>query len=173
MNGGRSKRLCTGFGNASEPGFTSRAREIPSEQSSSYSSSTVDFDHVQSQTLFQSHHHNAPSLSPDHAVQHEVVGATPSTYNQSLHVQSRLHFAYDPPYPLSSAVFSQPIVHPDIPHEGTFPDRCHQPDVRTKYQHECQHGSTSNLEKNGDTGHEDTSYELCLGLVSQFCCGMK
>ncbi len=198
---GRSKRLCTGLGNA-EPWPAGRTQwdgsQILSEQSiyhtSHYESnvsdasesftSAVDIENVsrqhvgdfQGQFLFQSHqslpcplsHHNPrPSWL-------EVVDSTPSPYHRVPVVQT-------PPYPTSrsydslnppSSVTSSRTATSDIPQAGDPHHQYQQSGVGTTPQDGFQDPATdgaSDFQNSGDTGIENTSYELCLGLVGQIC----
>ena len=202
-NSGRSKRLCTGFRNASEPESRfqphSARGEVSADQSffdaSRYnvntsivqerSASAVDLDdhddvwrqrvgNIQNQTLFQSPQ-NAQWPSSVHHPQSswlEVVTTTPSAYNQLPESQYPASNECDFLYPPSSAISLQPTLTSNTPHEGYPPKQCHQSDVDTIYLHERQ-GLTSEdasrFKKSGETGHEDTSCELCLGLVGPAC----
>ena len=199
--GGRSKRLCTGFSNANEPGSTFQIQQASSQISpgqlaynaSCYDSNVlnvqacsawaVDFDHVsrqrvgneQGQTLFQSHQ-NAPWSSLDHHSQYpslEGGGTTSSAYHQVSNVQPALSpalHACDSRYLPSSAINFQRTATSNIPHGKSSPSAYHQPDVDTLHRHQCQDSTfagTAGLQKSGNTGDEDASYELCLGLVCQ------
>lgn len=192
---GRSKRRCTGLGNASEPRSMVQTQwdgSLP-EQSpydrSRYNSNTfdvqgrsasaVDFDDVswqhvgsvQGQTYFQSHQ-NLPWPSSDYNPQPswlEVVDTAPSSYHRVPDAQAPLHpasNAFESWNPPSSVTTFQPTPTSDISLRGESHD------VGAIPKHGCQDSScdsTSELKKGGDTVHEDTSYELCLGLVGQVC----
>lgn len=194
---GRSKRLCTGFSNASEPGsaFQSQwadSQMLPEQSHGSYileaqewSSSAVDLDHVsqsrqlggnvQGQSLFQSHQNE---LAPSSAYNSqspwpELASTTSLTYKQPLSAPAPLHPVSNPSHHRntpSSAITFQPTATFNIPHGENPPDRYHQPDAGAVSQFECQYSAsdgTSRLQESGNTGDEDTSYELCLGLVSR------
>lgn len=209
MNGGnpghtgRSKRLCTGLGNASEPRSTvqtqwAHSQTLPEQSPSNVaryesnifdvqacSASPVHFNNVprqqvgsaQPQTLIQDHQHS-PWPSSNHKPRPswlEVVNSTPSAYHQVPDVQAGAHPAsneYDSWNPPSSVISFQPTPTSNTPHEGYPDDQYHQWDVGTIPQHGCHDSvsdGTSEPKKSVDTGLEDTSYELCLGLVSQAC----
>lgn len=150
-----------------------------------FSGSTVDLDYVSQQrvanniwgqTLFQNYQ-NALSPSPVHHSQHSwldvVKATTPSEYHQVPDIQPPLHptlNACEFPYPPSSATSLQPTSTSNTQHGGDPPDQRHQSDVDATYLHEGQlltSEGAARLQKSGDTGHADTSYELCFGLVGQ------
>lgn len=200
---GRSKRLCTGLSNGSEPWSTVQSQwagsQILPEQSSydpsrydsntsgvlGRSASAVDFDgvsrqrvgNVQGQTLFQNHRNWPwPSSEPNPRPSWlEAVDTTPSSHHQVPDIQappypaSKVYDSRDPP---SNVISLQPTPKSNIPYGGNPDDQYPQSDVGTISQHVCQDPSSDGnfeLEKSGDTGYENTSYELCLGLVGQIC----
>ena len=201
-HGGRSKRLCTGLGNA-QPWPTGRIQwdgsQILSEQSpydtsrcdsnifdiQECSTSVVDFEHVslqhvgdfQGQISFQSHqslpcplsHHNPrPSCL-------EVGDSRPSSYHRDPVVQAPLYptsNSYDFLNPPSSVTSPRRTATSDIPQARDPHHQYHQSDVGTTPQDGLQDSATdgtSDLQNSGDTKIEETSYELCLGLVGQIC----
>ena len=194
---GRRKRLCTGFGNASqqqpeftvqtpwanhqispEHSFSEAFRYDSSVQAGSTSVSTVnEFGDFWRQGGGNIHsHQNTPSPSSGHTSRrplHEIVGATRSTYHRVPDVQAPLHPASNAcgsPHLSGSAILCQPTASPNILRGGDPSHRCHQPDVGAIYPHDCQEitpDEASRLQKSGNSEHKDTSYELCLGLVGQ------
>ncbi|CAD6594367.1 MAG: hypothetical protein ASARMPRED_009263, partial [Alectoria sarmentosa] len=189
--GERSKRLCTGLGNASEPWSPVQTPSAGSQtlpEQSPYDVSRYDLNcsldvrgwpalavdddvsrqhvgSVQGQSLFKSHQ-NLLWPSSDYnprPSRPEVVYTTPSSCYPVSNVQA-------PPYPALNEYESwNPPPISNIPHEGNPHGQYHQSDVGTISQHGYQ-GSVSDgaskTRKSADTGYEDTSYELCLGLIN-------
>lgn len=195
---GRSKRLCTGLGNAREPETTfpiQWSSGAVSQEQSSYdaswhdsgvfdiqrrSASAVDFDpsdhgsrqrvgNVQGQTLFPTDL-NPPWPSSDHNLQSPwpgVVNNTPSAYRQVLNIESPLHPASNPQ---ASATCLKRTATSNVLRGSSPHDQHHVSDVGATFQPESQESTSGTipiLQKDRDTGLEDTSCELCLGLVGQ------
>lgn len=149
------------------------------------SSSTVDLDDVSwqrvgnawGQTLFQSYQiQNAPWPSSIHPSQHswlDVVTTTPTEYLQLPEIQPPLDHASDAcdfPYPPSSATSLHPNSTSNTQHGGNPLDPRHQSDGDAVYPHEDQVLTSEGavrFQNSGGGGHEDTSYEVCFGLVGQ------
>lgn len=199
-DGGRSKRLCTGLGNASEPRSTIQTQrahnQVLLEQSpyvgfressifvnQGWPASAIEFNDVpwhvggvQSPALFQSHQ-DLPWSSSDHNLRpswFEVANSAPSAYHQVPDVQDRVHpasNAYNAWNLPNSWTRLQSTPTSNTSHGGTLRDEHHQSDGGTIPQHGRQDSvfdGTLETENRLDTGHEDTSYELCLGLVGHF-----
>ena len=194
-HGGRSKRLCTGFSNISQPFHNQWASsQIPPEESFSdtycddsngqaRSTSAAEFEgvsrqrvgnNIYSQTLFQSHQ-NAPSPSSGHTARHswlDIVGVSPSIYHQHPNPHTPLHPSSDACgalRPSSGAIDCQTIAIPDTSNGRYPPGQCQRSDVGSIQHHDLQDSTTdgsSRSPKSGNSEHNNRSYELCLGLVS-------
>ena len=131
---------------------------------------------VQGQSLFQnlqdlpwpSSDYNAPPSRLQ-----VVDSTTPSFYHWAPDVPAVEHAtssAYDSWNSPSSASGFQPTSTSSIPHAANVHEQYYQSDCDTIPQYACQDiasGGTAEPEESVDTGNEDTSYELCLGLVRQ------
>ena len=194
---GRGKRLCTGFGNASQqqPEFTFQTPWASNQISPEYSFPEASRYDLSVQAGYNSgpsvddfgdvlrqgggnipSHQCTPSPSSGHTSRRpwlEVVGATCSTDHRVPDVQAPLHptsNACGSPHLSGSAILCQPTASPNILRGGNPSGRCHQSDVGAIYSHDCQESTpdeVSRLRKSGNSEHKDTSYELCLGLVGQ------
>ena len=135
---------------------------------------------VQGQTLFQDNQ-DLPWPSSDYnspTSRLQVVDTTtPSFYHWTPDVPAVEHAtssAYDSWNPPSSASGFQPTPFSSTPHADNTHEQYHQSDHGTTPQYACQgtaSSGTSVLEESMDSGNEDTSYELCLGLVRQSLVG--
>lgn len=192
-HGERSKRLCTGLGNETRPTIQSQQAgsqalpdyspyDVPGYNSDifdiqEWSGSAVEFNDVslqhvgsvQGQTSFPGHQNLPwPSLSS----WLEVADTTPSAYHQVSNDQARIHptsNTYHAQNPPNSAINSQPTPTSNLSHAENPYEQYHPPDFRTVSENACQNSvsdDTSDPKKSVDTGHIDTSYELCLGLIN-------
>ena len=135
---------------------------------------------VQGQTLFQNHQDltwpSSDYNSPASRLQ-IVDTTTPSFYHWAPDfpaVEYATSSAYDSWIPPSSASGFQPIPTSSTPHVEITHEQYHGSDCGKTPQYACQNvasDGTSEPEENMDTGNENTSYELCLGLVRQSLVG--
>ena len=131
---------------------------------------------VQGQSLFQNHQ-DLPWPSSDYnspSSRLQVVDTTtPSFYHSTPDVPAVEHAtssAYDSWNPPNSSSGFQPTSFSSTPHAENTHEQYHQSNYGTTQQYACEDiasGGTFGLEESMDTGKEDTSYELCLGLVRQ------
>ena len=131
---------------------------------------------VQGQTLFQNHQDlpwpSSDCNSPTSRLQ-VVDTTTPSFYHWTPDVPAveyATSSAYDSWNPPSSASGFQPTPTSSTPHTQNTHVQYHKSDCGTTPQYAFQDigsGGASEPEESMDTGNENTSYELCLGLVRQ------
>ena len=159
--------------------YNSSAVDVQGRSASDVDFYNVSQQHVgivQGQTLFQNHQ-DLPWPSTDYNSPPsplQVVNiTTPSIYHRARDfsaVENATSSAYDSWNPPSSASISQPTPTSSIPHVENTHEQYHHSDCGITTQYACQgiaSGGTSEPEESVDTGNEDTSYELCLGLVRQ------
>ena len=131
---------------------------------------------VQGQTLFQNHQ-DLPWPSSDYnspTSRLQVVDTTtPSFYHwapDAPSVEYATSSTYDSWNPPSSASGFQPTPTSSTPNPQNTQAQYPQSDCGTTPQYAFQDipsGGASEPEESMDTGNENTSYELCLGLVRQ------
>ena len=184
-DGGKRKRLCTGFSDYSQPQSTFYTQWASSETHSEPTSSAisrhylevqarstaaVDFGdvsrqrvgNIQDQTLFQSHP-NAPSQSHSscQSLQSslvEVVGATRQLYHQATDVQASLHPAsntYNSPHPSDSTFLHQPTAKSNIPHGSNSSDPYQLPDIGAACQNGFPEPTSDGSPRHGKSGDNE------------------
>ena len=182
----RSKRLCTGLSDASEPWSTVQTQcsdsqilpEQSHDDSSRYDSNVFDVqggsastvDGVPWQHVGSTQNLTNPSsdLNPqpyNYEAGDEIRDYTPSAYQQDPFLQTRtdaISNACDPCNSASSVITSQPTPTLNTPDAGG------RHGVSTVQQHGCQDTmseGTSEATESVAIGHNDKSNELCLGMV--------
>ena len=166
-------------------GYHSSAVDIQGVSSASavesYDLSQQHVGIVHGQALFQNYQdlpwplsdYNFPTSSLQIADTTTPFTTTPLSYPWAPDVpavENAISSAYELWNPTSSASSFQPIPTSSIPHAENTHEQYYQSDCGTIPQYACQDiasGGTSEPEEITNTGNEDKSYELCLGLVRQ------